>query len=110
MAAEETDFSPQNKAEKWEICVAHPLLLAASGSIRSALDPVADAHRMISPEPQILGEFGIIGKLGQGGMGAVHKARQSSLGGLVALKVLPASMGNDEEHHPLQSGGALGGL
>ena len=47
---------------------------------------------------QTLGDFEILGRLGQGGMGAVYQARQTSLDRIVALKTLQASLAGDPEY------------
>jgi serine/threonine-protein kinase len=45
-----------------------------------------------------MGEFEVLGKLGQGGMGAVYRARQISLDRQVALKLLPQHLEHDAEY------------
>jgi hypothetical protein len=43
----------------------------------------------------VIGEYLVLEKLGQGGMGVVFKARHSPSGPVVALKILPPSFGRD---------------
>jgi hypothetical protein len=52
----------------------------------------------MSLEGQQIGEFEILARLGQGGMGAVYQARQTSLDRLVAIKTLQASLAEDAEY------------
>lgn len=51
---------------------------------------------MAGLEGQSISEFQILSKLGQGGMGTVYLARQSSLNRSVAIKILPTHLAEDE--------------
>lgn len=76
-------------------------------TLRNETPDVAEATPATAQTPGIsgagshsmgtIGDFEVIDKLGQGDMGAVYRARQVSLGRMVALKILPAQFEEDEE-------------
>jgi len=65
----------------------------------------------ISPNT-IIGQYSVVSKIGEGGMGEVYRARDTKLGRDVAIKVLPAAFSEDSEklrrfEQEAQAAGAL---
>lgn len=63
--------------------------------------PVLDEEWLraeVGAAPATIGEYEILGQLGAGGMGSVHRARHRRLGRQVALKLMSEELADSEEH------------
>lgn len=71
--------------------IVHEVFGSRSGSTQSASGPSGGVA------PVTLGNYVVIGRLGQGGMGTVYKARHRRMERIVALKLLSRGWSDDDE-------------
>lgn len=89
----------KSRADKGEKIALQELLVQRGYITHSQLDRLSqslDDDSMYKPAQQIPG-FQILGKLGQGAMAVVFKAKQLSLDRIVAIKILPKRLSENSE-------------
>ena len=83
------DESPEASAVLADFCVRHPELAEEFRSLANANRLLCQSGQASNPAiPERLGEFRVLRRVGQGGMGEVYEAIQESLGRRVAVKII----------------------
>ncbi|MHC4251825.1 MAG: protein kinase domain-containing protein, partial [Planctomycetota bacterium] len=88
----------QRKARE-ELGMDQPLVQVLLGKHLLSADQAQElrnATAMETGEARLVAGYEVVSKLGQGGMGAVYRAKSQTTGQFVALKILPPSLATDE--------------
>ena len=72
-------------------------MLAADSKTFPLLDGIPQCSARLQPGDTVAGHFAIEGLLGRGGMGEVYRCRDTALGRMVALKVLPERIASNPD-------------
>jgi serine/threonine-protein kinase len=84
-------------AEATDVAMPLAQLMVGKGMLtRDQAQELVNAVAVETGEAHLVAGYEVIAKLGQGGMGAVYKAKHPTSGQFVALKILPPSLATDE--------------
>lgn len=89
------EFAAQHPQEEADLLELLPAMETMEHLGQSATRPVRDA---VAAYPEILGDFRLLERVGNGGMGTVFRALQISLNREVAVKILSPSWNADANH------------